>query len=300
MPDRIVLLGVEGVGKSTWAQHAPSPVFIAPEDGVRHLDVASFRNPAPETYAEVLACIASLRDEPHDYRTLVIDTLDWLEPMLQAHVCCEMRWPNIEAPGYGKGYVAAAEEWRSLLATVDALRNARDMEVILVAHVGIKMFSNPSGPDYSRYEPLLHKHAGALVKQWADAVFFATFVEYAEDIKGKMKGVSTGARIMHTERSASWDAKNRMSLPPELPLDYDEFVRARAASSVASPDILLDRIAAATASAHLTDDEAAKLAVYVAENINNAHRLSAVLNRLVARNVTAPNDNDSETNKESE
>jgi hypothetical protein len=64
------------------------------------------------------------------------------------------------------------------------------------------------------------KGGGGMLKQWVDAVLFAnyeTFVDKASKM-ARGKGLSTGARIIHTERRAAWDAKNRYGLPEHLPL----------------------------------------------------------------------------------
>src|SRR3990167_8891677 len=95
-PDRILLYGTEGIGKSTFGAHAPDPIFLAAEDGVRHLDVASF--PEPKTWAEVMEAVGTLLTETHTYKTLVVDTLDWIEPLIADDVCTRNRWANIEAP----------------------------------------------------------------------------------------------------------------------------------------------------------------------------------------------------------
>src|SRR5690348_6173787 len=109
-PRRILLHGVEGVGKSTFGASAERPVFLGPEDGTAHLDVPRF--PAPETWTEALEAIDALRTATHDYQHLVIDTLDWLEPLNWTHICQRDHQDNIESYGYGKGYVAALDEWR--------------------------------------------------------------------------------------------------------------------------------------------------------------------------------------------
>ena len=75
-PVRVLIYGPEGVGKSTFAADAPSPIFLAPEAGTNQLDVARF--PMPEAWQDVLDAIATLRNDKHDYQTLAIDTLDHL------------------------------------------------------------------------------------------------------------------------------------------------------------------------------------------------------------------------------
>ncbi|MEZ6008797.1 MAG: ATP-binding protein [Planctomycetota bacterium] len=104
--DRVLLVGTEGVGKSTFAADAPSPIFLAAEDGIRHLDVASF--PEPTSFADVMDAIRTLQTEPHEFQTLVIDTIDWVEPLVFEAVCQQNGWTTIEDPGYGR-----ASPWRS-------------------------------------------------------------------------------------------------------------------------------------------------------------------------------------------
>lgn len=239
-PDRILLVGTEGIGKTTFGAEALSPVFICAEDGLPPMlsDVPRF--PEPQSFADVLDAIRTLIRDEHEFRTLVIDTLDWLEPLIWRDLCARNQWADIEAPGYGKGYTAAAEEWRKLLGALDALRQKKGMEIILLAHAAIRTFQNPAGGDYSRYECKLNKQAAALVKEWADVNLFAIHEEFVQTKNGKetRKGTSTGRRIIHTERSAAWDAKNRYALPAELPLNYADYAIARAACTPADPEVL--------------------------------------------------------------
>lgn len=236
-PDRILLVGTEGVGKTTFAAEAPSPVFICAEDGLPPMLGEVARFPEPQTFTDVLEAIRTLIRDEHDFKTLVTDTIDWLEPLIWRELCTRNNWTDIEAPGYGKGYTAAAEEWRKFLGLLDTLRQRRGMEVILLAHAAIRTFQNPAGGDYSRYECKLNKQAAALVKEWADVNLFAIHEEFAETKNGKetRKGTSTGRRIIHTERCAAWDAKNRYALPGELPLNYADYATARAACTPADP-----------------------------------------------------------------
>lgn len=235
-PRRTQVAGVEGVGKSTFAADAPNPIFIAAEDGIRHLNVASF--PEPRTFGDVLDAVRTLIDEEHPYKTLAIDTVDWIEPLIWSDLCSRHGWESIETPGYGKGYAVALDEWRKLLAELDRLRAAKGMEIILLAHVTIKTFSNPAGQDFSRYESKLNRSASALVREWTDANLFATFEEFTKKDGMKVKGVSTGRRVLYTQRTAAWDAKNRFNLPDELPLSYEEYAAACQAAAPASADSL--------------------------------------------------------------
>lgn len=282
-PDRILLVGVEGIGKSTFGADSPDPIFIAAEDGLRHLDVPVF--PQPQNFGEIRAAIAELRTGEHEYRTVVFDTLDWIEPLIWDHVCAENKWDSIEAPGYGKGYVVVTETWREFLADLERLRNERNMEVILLAHAQIKTFSNPAGPDYARYESKLDRRAAALVKEWTDCNLFAVHEEYAEmrkDRKGVEKptgkATSTGLRIIHTERTAAWDAKNRHGLPPELPLSYEAYAEAREKGQPASADALLAE--AGGLLPLIAEEKREQVAAFIDKHKDNPTQLAKIVNRL--------------------
>lgn len=241
-PDRILVVGTEGVGKTSWAAGAPSPIFICAEDGMPRALSEVARFPAPETFDDVLEAVRTLTSSDHEFKALVIDTIDWLEPLIWAYVCKRDNKKDIEEYGYGKGYVAAADEWRRLLAALDVLRRAKGMEIILLAHASIRVFQNPAGADYARYECKLNKNAAALVKEWCDVNLFAIHEEFVteSDIEKKGKGVSTGRRVVKTTRCAAWDAKNRHGLPDELALDYATYAAAREAGAPADPAKLAD------------------------------------------------------------
>lgn len=237
-PLRITMFGVEGVGKSTFGASAPAPIFLGAEDGTAHLDVERF--PMPATWAEAIEAVRVLETEPHAYKTLVVDTLDWLEPMLWRHVCERDGEPSIESYGYGKGYVAALDEWRLFLAALERMRDRRGMHVLFLAHSWIKPFKNPEGEDYDRFELKLHAKAAGLIKEWSDVVLFANWetIAVADKRTKRVKGVSTGARLLYTTRTAAYDAKNRHDLPESLPLSWEDFAAALEAHAPAPLDAL--------------------------------------------------------------
>ena len=226
-PIRILLLGQEKVGKTTFCAAAPAPVFLDAESGSGFIDVPRLEfqsGLAPKSLAEIIGALTWLGKELHDFATLVIDTADALEAIIWRDLCARNGWDTIEKPGYGKGYVAAVEDWRRLLAICDRLREVRGMGIILTAHTTIKNFANPAGEDYSRFEPCLHKQAANVIKGWADCILFASHEDLADKKSGK--AVTTGRRVLRTQRDPAWDAGNRLGLPPVIPLDWTAFAQA--------------------------------------------------------------------------
>lgn len=279
-PDRFLVVGQEGVGKTTlFSDPSIKPIFLCSEDGTGHVDVARF--PEPQSFDDVLEAVRTLIEDQHDFETLVFDTVDWLEPLVWAHVCAAAKKTDIESFGYGKGYVAALDEWRRLLAELDRLRAVKRMRIAMLAHAHIKTFRNPEGEDFDRFTGKLHDKSFGLLKEWADHVLFARFQVYTVEKDGRTKGISDGARVLCTTRTAAYDAKNRADLPAELPLSWTDLAAALAKRAPADP---------ARLEAECTDllvklgdmDTTTKANEYLTTHRGNAAKLAHLVNRLRA------------------
>jgi hypothetical protein len=227
-PRRVMLYGTQGIGKSNFGASAPKPIFIQTEDGLAEIDCDRF--PLAQSNTDVMQALSELYTAEHPYQTVVIDSLDWLERLIHAEICRKRQVENIEDIGYGKGYTFALTQWRDVLDGLDALRNERGMGVVLIAHAKIDRFENPETETYDRYVPRLNKHASALIQEWCDEVLFATYrVHTRLNDEGfgrkKAKGIGTGERIIRTTERPAHMAKNRLNLPDELPLDWNEYAR---------------------------------------------------------------------------
>ena len=82
---------------------APNPVFIQTDDGLGDLDCARF--PLAEAFDDVMA----------DFKSVVIDSLDWLERLVWVQVVRDHGThgkgsvDNIEDFGFAKGYMYAID-----------------------------------------------------------------------------------------------------------------------------------------------------------------------------------------------
>ena len=229
LPPRIVLYGPEGIGKTNFGAKAYKPIFACTENGLDNFkNVPSF--PHIDSYEKMEACIDYLITEDHDYSTLVIDTLDWMEPILWGRVCeeyIEKKVSDVSEIGYGKGFAYAANHWKYFLEGLSAVRDHKNMAIILLAHAEIKRFDSPECDPYDRYQIKIHKTSAAIISEWSDMVLFANYKSYTRETdvgfgKTIRRGASTGARVLYTEEKPAFKAKNRYGLPPEMPMPLDD------------------------------------------------------------------------------
>ncbi len=222
-PPRLMIHGVAGVGKTSLAAAAPEPIFLQTEDGLGMHSTATFG--LLRSFGQVMEALSALYTEDHDFQTVVVDSLDWLERQILEHTARENGWKNIEQPGYGKGYVAALDPWLSFLDGLNALRDERGMGIILIAHSEIKRFDSPETEPYDRYQPKLHARASALLQEHVDAVLFANYrvSTVRADVgfnKKVARAVGNGDRLLHTAERPAFLAKNRFGLQEQLPLHW--------------------------------------------------------------------------------
>ncbi|NBW51495.1 MAG: ATP-binding protein [Betaproteobacteria bacterium] len=227
---KIVIAGPGKIGKTTFAAQAPNAVGILTEDGADAVDASAF--PLCGSLGDVYQAISTLLNEDHQFQSVFLDSLDWLEPLLHAHVCQQNNWKSIEAPGYGKGYIAAADEWRNLLSGFDALRDHRNMAVILIAHDKIKHYESPLNEGYDTFTLKLHDRATGLIQEWADVIGFAGYkvLTKSQDVgfgQKETKAITTGERLLYVEPHPAHCGGNRFGLK-NMPLSWDAFSAALA------------------------------------------------------------------------
>jgi hypothetical protein len=214
---RVVIYGVESVGKSTFAAQFPKPLFLDIEQGTSHLDVDRCDIGSWKQLTDSLTeCRSS------DYKTIVIDSADWAERLCIEDLLATTKKTSIEDFGYGKGWVMVAERMARMLSSVDALIEA-GKNVVLIAHSKIHKFEAPDAlAAYDRYELKLSKQCSPLLKEFADELWFLRFkTKVSTTDTGRGKGIGGKERIILTTHSAAYDAKTRSGLAEELPLVWE-------------------------------------------------------------------------------
>ena len=239
-PHFVLLYGVDKVGKTTFAANAPKSIIVGPESGSNRVQTSRAKN--INTYSDVISAVQWLRNEKHDFKSVGLDSLDWIEPLLWKELCVKHGVSSIEevGGGYGKGYTAALDYWSQLISQLKDLREKRGMNVIVIAHSQVKTVNDPlHSLPYDRHMLKLNEKASAKWREAVDAILFATFEDTIFKVnKGDRKAKATDVgdvRKLFTVRRAAYDAGNRLGLPPELPLDYQAFADA---ADLGEPDSL--------------------------------------------------------------
>jgi hypothetical protein len=223
---KIVIYGPPKIGKSTFGTDAPKAIVLPTEEGLDSIDCAAF--PLATSFNDVWEATESLIKDEHDFESLMVDSLDWLEPLIQQEVCREAKVSHIEDIGYGKGYMKCDEIWRAFFSQLDMLRDRRNMTIICVAHEKVKKHKNPAlQDDYDAYALKLHDRAAAVITEWADILGFANHQVLTRKIdtgfnQKETKAVATDRRLLHLNPHPAYVAGNRYGMP-DVDLSWASF-----------------------------------------------------------------------------
>lgn len=266
---RAVFYGPEGIGKSTLAAQFPRPLVLDTEDGTGQIDCDRV---LCDEWSALEGALHDLIRDRHGYETVVIDSADWAERQVIAHLLDKSKKKSIEDFGFGKGYTMVAEHVGRLLAVADQLVGL-GTHVVFVAHCKVQRVAPPDMDEgFDRYELKLSKQVSPLFKEWCDLLAFMTYrTTTVEGADGRVRGRGGKDRVMHVERSAAWDAKNRFGLASPLPMSIDSlasiFDKRTGASS--SPVVHPARPAAqAAAPGPLVEPLREQIAAYIGKATN--------------------------------
>lgn len=252
-PYRMIIYGRAGLGKSTFASEAPFPLFADIENGCNQ--IVTTKLPCEQdaagrdkdwTWTYFKHCLVQIYKEDHEFKTFVIDSLDWLIQLMIDHVLEEYNANKSKedhatslqnAGNFGHGTLLLVKEVNYLIHALGSIQKKHKMNIIFTAH------EHSSGNveqdlvhgDYVRYNMKTEsKKASAIVTEWCDYVFRA-----AQDVKVKVDGPrSRGAkakaeykdRVLYTRDMGLMHAKRRVDLPDVMELSYKAFQKAEDAA----------------------------------------------------------------------
>lgn len=230
----ILFNAVEGWGKTTIAAHAPSPLILmsGSETGYDTLLSNGLVPQVPaevvESWPDTLAWVRSLTRDPQGVKTLAFDAAGGFETLCREYVCdrdFKGDYGESGFQGYGRGYAIVEREWKGFVAGLEQLRDRHGVQILMLSHVRVEMFKNPTGADYSRYISDVHQKVWGVTAKFMDAVLFGTFYQLVEadrannkkniaERRGKVVGEAQ--RVVVTTRRDGFDAKNRYAMPDEI------------------------------------------------------------------------------------
>lgn len=215
-----LIYGVDGVGKSSLGAQFPNPLFIGPENGTSYLDVARF-----EDINDWSSFIKAVDDvikniDALEYKTIVIDSLDWVEPLIHQFICKKYKVDNLAhaAKGFGAGFKEAFDMQVELKNKLKVINQKK--HVLLIAHSQVTQFNDPlTELPYDRYELKLHQSASvsprAMWREFVDFIFFINSDVFTSG-DGKEARASDSGIYLHTKRTPSYDAKRRVEMPDKI------------------------------------------------------------------------------------
>jgi hypothetical protein len=227
-PVYAVVYGPPGIGKSTFASSAPDPIFVQTERGLDQITVSKL--PIPRSFSDLYAQIDALDKEPHDFKTIVLDTLDATEILVWQRVCAEGKVKSVEdyGGGYGKGFTRSREIWTGLLQKLSDM--SERFNVILLAHSHLKTINDPmQGAAYDLHKIKIHDRSAEIIRQMVDLILFANLdLNVAKDTTKarKGRGITSGDRLLWTAPGTGYEAKNRYHLENPMPFEWEALAAA--------------------------------------------------------------------------
>ena len=223
-PRKIIIYGPPKIGKSTLVGSTADALLIPTEDRVKHINCA--KTEVVQSFEEIMSIFEYLKTSKN-FKSVIIDTLDWMEPLIHQYVCRKKGFKNgliddnDKQVNFGRGLkYHAVEGWKIFLQNCDVLREEAGLNIILVAHSAVEKVSPPDADSYDRYTMKLDKNAVAVVEEWADVIAF-----YNHEINVKKEDVGfnkkvgkvlnvEGNRVLNLQASApAWISGNSFNLP---------------------------------------------------------------------------------------
>lgn len=167
--------------------------------------------------------IALLR-EPHNYKTLIVDSVSGLDDMFIRDVLDRDKdAKNIQTAhgGYGAGRDMVTNlHWRVRRAA-EHLRKKRGMNTIFIAHTEISRVEPPDSDSYTQWGLKLHHKS---VAPYVDQVDLVGFLREDTAVTGKerKRAVGSGDRVLVTYLTPTAVTKNRFGIRDDLQVSHLE------------------------------------------------------------------------------
>jgi len=220
-PIIITIVGDAGMGKTTLGATFPNPIFIRTEDGTQSLagneNVALM--PIAKTSQDVFNQLEALAVNEHNFQTLIIDSITQLHTIFESEIVAadpKAKSINQCLGGYGAGFGAISEMHRKFREWCGSLSEAKNMNIVFIAHADSETVELPDSDPYTRYSIRLHKKSVQHYSDNVDAVGFIKLQTFTSGNGEKKRATSTGTRIMTCYPTASHISKNRFGISEDI------------------------------------------------------------------------------------
>lgn len=216
------IIGDAGLGKTSLACTFPSPIIIRAEDGLQAIpsDKRPDAFPVIHKESQLWDQLIALLQEPHDYKTVVIDSVTALERLFIQHVVesdpKNPRTINQALGGYGAGLAAVGAMHQRVRKAAGMLNERKCMNVIFVAHADTETIELPDQDPYTRYNLRLGKRSSAPYVDDSDFVGFLKLETFTTGDGERKKAISDGTRVLVTYATAASVSKNRYGITEDL------------------------------------------------------------------------------------
>ena len=210
----VLVYGPSKIGKSSLCAKADHALFLATEPGLNSLEV--FQTPV-NSWEDLLAACAEIAEGKHNFKTIVLDTLDNAYRMCSDYICKKFKIEHESDLGYGKGYALINNEFLRVLNKLAFLPYG----LFLISHSQEKEIETRTGK-LTRIVPTLPDKARKQVLGMVDMILFCDI----EVVPGE-DGKPTYKRVMRTKPSPNYEAGDRTGRMPEvIDLDFSKFLEA--------------------------------------------------------------------------
>jgi energy-coupling factor transporter ATP-binding protein EcfA2 len=223
VPEVVVISGDNGSGKTTLANCFPNPYIINAENigavrGQKHWETGG-----PKDWAEIRSAVKDFLTEPHEYKTLIVDSVNAIEALAVSDIFARNPGKTNLAEcdgGYGGGHNSLYKLMGDFTQGMLKVRDVKKCYVVLVVHSRPLDIELPGTPTYQQWQPSLMKtkavDVGSLFRRDSDLWLhcfarYTTTEDQADDARvRRLIGTSSAVRrVIGVDQTPTYFAKNR-------------------------------------------------------------------------------------------